>query len=183
MFRSLADKTAQLDSALAKIRQLEINGATAEEDLDLTFSHYMKAKKKKKAAEKRLEEVEKSFKHVVESVYLRESKESKMKKRLGRMEELSETVEEAVDDAPKNTPRTENSPRHAIQDVFQALSRKNAIKLGEEEEEKVDWLCNEPPGWPHFAIQDGADAQLSRNAVNFCDFRRREGGFEADQAY
>ena len=72
---SLEEKTTELETALAKIRQLEIE---KEEELDFLFYHYEKEKSKKKAAVKKLEVV-KFFKHVLESFYLRTSGVPNMK--------------------------------------------------------------------------------------------------------
>ena len=163
----LAEKSAELDSALAKIRQLEIEGTTVEEDLDILFYYYLKEEEKRKEAEKRLEEVEKSFSHVVQKLYLRTSKVPQMKESLGKMQELSQVTEVEVDEASRYTDEAVESPDVVSVDDYEvAISEESyySCEEGEDAEQDDDeryWEWPEEPTWPHFAMQEGNSALAS----------------------
>ena len=44
----------------------------------------------------------------------------------------------------------------------------------EEEEEKQDWNGDEPPEWPHFAVQDGMPALYSEELYKYYEDEDRE---------
>ena len=179
---SLEEKTMQLETALAKIRQLETE---KEEELDFLFYHYEKAKSKKKAAVKKLEEVEKWLKHVLESVYLRTPGVTNMKDGLGPMQELAETPEEKVDaSAPKkelvgiiSCGATEASVSDSASGNQDISNEEKVESCGEEEDY---WFWQEPPGWPHFAVRDGVQDESNKEKLTLRGINQ-EGGHHSSE--
>ena len=100
----------------------------------MVFFYYLKEEEKQKEAEKRVEEVEKCFSHVAESLYLSTSKVPQMKERLGRMQVLVETMDEEVGIAPTNDDGiVESNDVAAVDDYEVVISEESYYSCVEDE--------------------------------------------------
>nr|CCA28357.1 AlNc14C2565G13258 [Albugo laibachii Nc14] len=141
----------------------------------MVFFYYLKEEEKQKEAEKRVEEVEKCFSHVAESLYLSTSKVPQMKERLGRMQVLVETTDEEVGIAPTNDDGIVESNDVAAVDDYEVVISEESYYSCEgskaqtsssslnvfEDKENEERIGNLPPDWPHYATQYGITALSS----------------------